>query len=297
MGTSNVGGVVNRIAPLPLWAKTLLVLAALGLAVLLSPLTAVASLLGLAIAIVALVFQIFKGRPLRTWGFTALGSSFLLIAFTGASYALYGGSQQEQQVSAPVEKDQEAAQISQEATQEKTTKEKATQEETSQEKVTAPPDTAAENAPKTPVLANKEQETPSDLEQSATSEPASQKVNSRKTVTVTASPSIEEQGCRFFTQDEWTRATSEERAFISQCDQILRPSPDQGASAGSGEGGQINDRYYKNVDGIWVPSPDYSTDGSVPADATAQCADGTYSKSQHRRGTCSSHGGVSQWLP
>lgn len=30
--------------------------------------------------------------------------------------------------------------------------------------------------------------------------------------------------------------------------------------------------------------------------ATAQCNDGTYSQSQHRSGTCSSHGGVKQWL-
>lgn len=48
---------------------------------------------------------------------------------------------------------------------------------------------------------------------------------------------------------------------------------------------------YTNVDGNHVASP-----GSDPNGATAQCADGTYSYSQHRRGTCSSHGGVSQWL-
>jgi uncharacterized protein DUF3761 len=33
-----------------------------------------------------------------------------------------------------------------------------------------------------------------------------------------------------------------------------------------------------------------------PARATAQCADGTYSFSRHRQGTCSAHGGVRQWL-
>ncbi len=32
------------------------------------------------------------------------------------------------------------------------------------------------------------------------------------------------------------------------------------------------------------------------ANATALCADGTYSDSQHRGGTCSKHGGVKQWL-
>ena len=30
--------------------------------------------------------------------------------------------------------------------------------------------------------------------------------------------------------------------------------------------------------------------------ASARCNDGTYSKSQHRSGTCSRHGGVKQWL-
>jgi len=35
---------------------------------------------------------------------------------------------------------------------------------------------------------------------------------------------------------------------------------------------------------------------STPAGATAECRDGTYSFSQSRRGTCSHHGGVAQWL-
>ena len=33
-----------------------------------------------------------------------------------------------------------------------------------------------------------------------------------------------------------------------------------------------------------------------PAGASARCRDGTYSFSQSRRGTCSWHGGVAQWL-
>ena len=33
-----------------------------------------------------------------------------------------------------------------------------------------------------------------------------------------------------------------------------------------------------------------------PAGATARCRDGTYSFSEHRSGTCSSHGGVAEWL-
>jgi beta-lactam-binding protein with PASTA domain len=47
-----------------------------------------------------------------------------------------------------------------------------------------------------------------------------------------------------------------------------------------------------------------STDSSVeapdepqaPAGASAQCNDGSYSYSAHRRGTCSHHGGVAVWL-
>lgn len=56
-----------------------------------------------------------------------------------------------------------------------------------------------------------------------------------------------------------------------------------------------NDNYYTNSDGNTVHSPAYSNNG-VPAGATAQCADGTYSFSQHRSGTCSHHGGVMQWF-
>ena len=34
----------------------------------------------------------------------------------------------------------------------------------------------------------------------------------------------------------------------------------------------------------------------APAGASARCRDGTYSFSEHRRGTCSYHGGVAEWL-
>jgi Protein of unknown function (DUF3761) len=55
-----------------------------------------------------------------------------------------------------------------------------------------------------------------------------------------------------------------------------------------------NDNHYTNSDGETVHSSAYSN--TVPAGATAQCRDGTYSFSQHRQGTCSHHGGVEQWL-
>lgn len=51
---------------------------------------------------------------------------------------------------------------------------------------------------------------------------------------------------------------------------------------------------YVNTAGNTVCSPYASS--SAPAGATAQCTDGTYSFSQHRQGTCSSHGGVASWL-
>ncbi len=55
-----------------------------------------------------------------------------------------------------------------------------------------------------------------------------------------------------------------------------------------------NNNYYTNTYGNTVHSPAYSD--SVPAGATAECRDGTYSFSQSRRGTCSRHGGVASWL-
>lgn len=48
---------------------------------------------------------------------------------------------------------------------------------------------------------------------------------------------------------------------------------------------------YVNSAGNYVQSP-----SSNPQGATARCKDGTYSYSQSRRGTCSYHGGVEQWL-
>lgn len=55
-------------------------------------------------------------------------------------------------------------------------------------------------------------------------------------------------------------------------------------------------RYYTNSDGYEVHSPTTSKNGQVPTGASAKCRDGTYSFSQHRRGTCSHHGGVGIWF-
>src|SRR6266516_5034579 len=53
---------------------------------------------------------------------------------------------------------------------------------------------------------------------------------------------------------------------------------------------------YINSRGEWVRSPTRTPNDSPPAGASARCRDGTYSLSRSRRGTCSHHGGVSQWL-
>ena len=93
------------------------------------------------------------------------------------------------------------------------------------------------------------------------------------------------------------QAKSKQPKQSKQAVKSEQPTRDQQPSpSNDGTGGLSNDKYYKNVDGIDVHSPAHSTDGSIPEEATAQCAEGTYSFSQHRSGTCSSHGGVDQWL-
>jgi len=51
--------------------------------------------------------------------------------------------------------------------------------------------------------------------------------------------------------------------------------------------------YYVNSSGHSVHRPVHTS--HAPKHWTAQCNDGSYSFSEHRRGTCSHHGGVSNW--
>jgi hypothetical protein len=51
--------------------------------------------------------------------------------------------------------------------------------------------------------------------------------------------------------------------------------------------------HYVNASGHCVHRPEYSS--NAPAGWSAQCRDGSYSFSEHRRGTCSHHGGVARW--
>ena len=55
-----------------------------------------------------------------------------------------------------------------------------------------------------------------------------------------------------------------------------------------------NNNHYINSVGNEVHSPAFAP--SIPAGASAICRDGEYSFSQSRRGTCSRHGGVAEWL-
>jgi hypothetical protein len=55
-------------------------------------------------------------------------------------------------------------------------------------------------------------------------------------------------------------------------------------------------RGYTNSRGEHVASPMRTLDGQPPAGASAKCRDDTFSFSRSRRGTCSHHGGVAQWL-
>jgi hypothetical protein len=54
---------------------------------------------------------------------------------------------------------------------------------------------------------------------------------------------------------------------------------------------------YINSDGQCILDPEQEPPGAgAPSNATAICRDGDYSFSTHHSGTCSDHGGVSQWL-
>lgn len=57
----------------------------------------------------------------------------------------------------------------------------------------------------------------------------------------------------------------------------------------------IEHHHYHNSSGHLIHSPAHSKNGSKPIGASAKCRDGSYSFSEHHRGACSRHGGVSLW--
>ena len=67
-------------------------------------------------------------------------------------------------------------------------------------------------------------------------------------------------------------------------------------SVTSGSTQLIEQGNYVNRDGVMVHDPAHTVSGAIPAGASAQCRDGSYSFSLHHSGTCSHHGGVSRWL-
>ena len=86
--------------------------------------------------------------------------------------------------------------------------------------------------------------------------------------------------------------------------QASEPEPEAGGAAEgeseeasgeeSGEAEECTNGTYENSSGNVVCSPEESE--TQPAGATARCNDGSWSFSQHHSGTCSSHGGVREWL-
>ena len=72
--------------------------------------------------------------------------------------------------------------------------------------------------------------------------------------------------------------------------------PKQQETTGNNSTQLIEQGSYVNRDGVVVHSPAHSVSGTAPPGASAQCRDGSYSFSLHHSGTCSHHGGVSQWL-
>jgi hypothetical protein len=74
------------------------------------------------------------------------------------------------------------------------------------------------------------------------------------------------------------------------------PTPVTSSAPPATKAGPCGPDYYRNVNGMCVHRPVQTQSGVVPKGATAQCRDGSYSFSQHRRGTCNHHGGVAKWL-
>ncbi len=77
----------------------------------------------------------------------------------------------------------------------------------------------------------------------------------------------------------------------------IEAEPSEGSTSNSTAGPsaeECTNGTYVNSAGNTVCRPENSP--TVPAGATAECKDGTYSFSQSRSGTCSYHGGVARWL-
>jgi len=90
-------------------------------------------------------------------------------------------------------------------------------------------------------------------------------------------------------------------ALVGPATVLARPSARPPASAPASAAASavprlVEEGHYRNSDGAIVHSPAHTDTGTAPAGASAQCRDGSFSFSAHRRGTCSHHAGVARWL-
>ncbi len=108
-------------------------------------------------------------------------------------------------------------------------------------------------------------------------------VDGQKTITYSITLTDGHETSRTKTGEQITRMPIDEVTKIGT--KVAAPAPTADLSCPNGT--------YVNSVGNTVCSPYASS--SIPAGATAQCRDGSYSFSQSRSGTCSHHGGVSVW--
>ena len=59
--------------------------------------------------------------------------------------------------------------------------------------------------------------------------------------------------------------------------------------------GRQSHEFYHSSDGSMVHGPTHDMDTTY-GKPSAHCNDGTWSHSHHHQGTCSGHGGVTEWL-
>lgn len=104
-------------------------------------------------------------------------------------------------------------------------------------------------------------------------------------------PSLTQGGLWYYDRPNGTAKVAFKSGIVSDvqpADFGVATSAPQVSSTGS------STHSYTNVDGKRVQSPTKAS--TAPPGATARCGDGTYSFSANRRGTCSHHGGVAEWL-
>jgi hypothetical protein len=95
-------------------------------------------------------------------------------------------------------------------------------------------------------------------------------------------------------REEAQRIAAERRRRVAE-EEAARHKREQAEREAHETTGTCTNGTYVNSAGNTVCKPEERETGP-PAGATAECSDGTYSFSESRSGTCSSHGGVARWL-